>query len=266
MSTFVLLLAILFVLLILVAVLKSRQPGSLRETSYEPRELFSPAERSFLGVLEQASEGRLRIFGKVRLGDLVQPAKGLSQSQRTGAWNRIHQKHIDFVLCRPDSLAVVGTVELDDASHRRKDRAERDNFVDKVLTGAGISIIHFAARKGYSVHEVRAKLDEVLFQKTNEAPQIIVSGEGPGDQNPDKTFHELGEDPVVEKSLRMEATEKEYAPASNGCMAEKGQDDPICSVCNAPMVKRLAKKGPHAGTWFWACSAFPKCRTVQAID
>ena len=103
--------------------------------------LFSPAERSFFGVLEQAVWGRYRVLGKVRLGDLVQPAKGLSAGKRTGAWNRIHQKHVDIVLCQPDTLAVAGVVELDDASHRRKDRAERDEFVDKALSTAGIPIV-----------------------------------------------------------------------------------------------------------------------------
>jgi hypothetical protein len=33
--------------------------------------LFTPAERSFMGVLEQAVGNRCRIMGKVRLGDII---------------------------------------------------------------------------------------------------------------------------------------------------------------------------------------------------
>jgi restriction system protein len=35
-----------------------------------------------------------------------------------------------------------------------------------------------------------------------------------------------------------------------------------CPECGAHMVKRVARKGRHAGKPFWGCSAFPDCRTV----
>jgi restriction system protein len=35
-----------------------------------------------------------------------------------------------------------------------------------------------------------------------------------------------------------------------------------CPECGAHMVKRVAKRGPHAGESFWGCSAFPDCRAV----
>jgi restriction system protein len=36
-----------------------------------------------------------------------------------------------------------------------------------------------------------------------------------------------------------------------------------CPVCDAPMVKRVAKRGPNAGNEFWGCSKFPECRGVR---
>jgi ssDNA-binding Zn-finger/Zn-ribbon topoisomerase 1 len=41
---------------------------------------------------------------------------------------------------------------------------------------------------------------------------------------------------------------------------------PMCPACSSPMLKRQAKKGPNAGKYFWACSAFPKCRKIQVLD
>ena len=35
---------------------------------------------------------------------------------------------------------------------------------------------------------------------------------------------------------------------------------PHCPRCDAPLVEREAKKGPHAGRLFLACSRFPECR------
>ncbi len=153
--------AIVLIVAGLLVALKTKQGTKEDGFGFEKRELlFSPAERSFLGVLEQALDGKYRIFGKVRLGDIVKPAKGLTLSKRTSASNRINQKHVDFVICSTTDLAVFGVVELDDQSHAREDRVKRDDFVDQALSAAKIPIIHFSAKKGYSLQEVRARLAE----------------------------------------------------------------------------------------------------------
>lgn len=147
--------------LIIIAFLKMKLSPQEDGLAFQPRDvLFTPAERSFLGVLEQALDSDYRVFGKVRLGDIVKPAKGLSNSRRTTAQNKINQKHVDFVICKSSDLAVVVVVELDDKSHERDDRAGRDQLVDRVLANAKISVIHFSAQKGYALSEVRAKLVE----------------------------------------------------------------------------------------------------------
>ena len=40
---------------------------------------------------------------------------------------------------------------------------------------------------------------------------------------------------------------------------------PHCPVYNALMVKRLARRGLNAGSSFWGCSNYPKCRGTRAI-
>lgn len=120
--------------------------------------LFSPAERSFLGVLEQSVGAELRVLGKVRLADLIQPAAGLAAGDRGAAFNRISRKHVDFVLCCPRTLAVVAVVELDDRSHQRADRRERDALVDGALSAAGITVLHVPCRQGYNVTELRESI------------------------------------------------------------------------------------------------------------
>lgn len=150
--------------------LKAKLGGKAEGLFFEARGyLFTPAERSFLGVLEQALDSRCRVFGKVRLGDIVKPAKGLSNSKRATALNKINQKHVDFVVCSAADLAVIGVVQLDDQSHGREGRAGRDEFVDQALAGAKIPVIRFSAKKGYAVQEVRAKLVEV-FKLAAESP------------------------------------------------------------------------------------------------
>jgi very-short-patch-repair endonuclease len=262
MGSLFVLLVLIVVAVVLVSLLKGQQSGPSKEMSYEARKaLFSPAERSFLGVLEQAVAGQYRIFGKVRLGDLIQPAKGYTKGQRMGAWNRINQKHVDFVLCQPETLAVVGAVELDDSSHRRKDRKDRDDFVDRALESEGIPLVRFAARKGYAVAEVAAKLAEVLSPQEDETESADFCMGGSGEQNSLKVAE--GCDGVSTAKVPGGIT----SAHENTTSETEGEKDQVpseltCSACNSPMVKRLAKKGPNAGSWFWACSAFPRCRMV----
>lgn len=79
--------------------LKLRAPET-DDYPYIKREvLFTGAERSLLGVLDQAVGADHRIFGKVRVADVVsvRPMKNRSAWQR--AFNRINAKHFDFILC-----------------------------------------------------------------------------------------------------------------------------------------------------------------------
>ncbi|MBC7285661.1 MULTISPECIES: restriction endonuclease [Pseudomonadota] len=36
-----------------------------------------------------------------------------------------------------------------------------------------------------------------------------------------------------------------------------------CPVCQAPMVRRVAKRGSNAGSSFWGCSQYPKCKAIR---
>ena len=240
MATFLAAIVIVIVVGLLVA-LKSKQVKPGDGLAFISRDvLFTPAERSFLGVLEQALDSRYRVFGKVRLGDIVKPAKGLSPGKRTTAMNRINQKHVDFLICTAADLALVGVLELDDKSHEREDRARRDDFVDKALAMAKIPVVHFPAKKGYAVQEVRARLAEILSTAaksgvTPRAQEVVISAQPA---------------PVV-------LVERAFVPPEPTAS--------VCPKCAAVMVKRQAAKGEHAGKWFWACSAFPKCRQVVAI-
>jgi len=233
---------VIIIVLGILAALKAKQPLKVEGFSFESRDtLFTPAERSFLGVLEQALEGRYRVFGKVRLGDIVKPAKGLSNSKRTSALNRINQKHLDFVLCSVADLSVIGVVELDDQSHGREDRAGRDEFVDQALAGAKIPVARFSAKKGYAIQEVRSKLVEVFKLATELSVLTVATTEPP----PAKPENKAAAVPIPSQP-------EEVAP--------------VCPKCTATMVKRQAKNGPHAGKLFWACSTYPNCRQVVTIE
>ena len=89
---------------------------------------------------------------------IVKVRQGLESGERQSAFNRIKSKHVDFVACDPDTLDIMFVIELDDRSHEREDRSERDEFVDAALEDSGVPIVRFPVRKSYSAQEIRSKL------------------------------------------------------------------------------------------------------------
>lgn len=120
--------------------------------------LMSPGELKFFGALEAAVGSRYRVFAKVRLADIVQPARTGDRSAWHAAFGVIKSKHVDFAVCEPDTMEFRLVVELDDKSHERSDRAERDQKVDEILEQAGIPVLHYPARTGYSAEEIRGRI------------------------------------------------------------------------------------------------------------
>ncbi len=123
--------------------------------------LFSPAERSFLGVLDQVVGDSYRVFGKVRLADVIKTKSGLTGSERQKAWNQIQSKHLDFIVCDPSDLSIQFAIELDDSSHNQQKRQSRDAFIEQALVAAEIPLFRFPAKKAYTLEEIRSVLFDV---------------------------------------------------------------------------------------------------------
>jgi Protein of unknown function (DUF2726) len=145
------------------AVLKLKMAGGAKRGVYVLKKaLFTPTERSFLGVLERALPPGVRVFGKVRLADIFGVQSGLDASARQAARNRIDRKHVDFLLVRADDLAPLAGIELDDKSHEEEDRQARDALVDEVFKSAGLPLLHVPVQKAYDPAELKAKVGALL--------------------------------------------------------------------------------------------------------
>jgi hypothetical protein len=124
---------------------------------YEPiPALLTAAERDFFAVLRDATPAGFAVYPQVRLAGLVQvkPAARRDKSH----WWRIQAKCLDFVLVDAVTFAPCLVVELDDSSHLRADRRERDAFVDEVLAGVGIPILHVRWQRRYDVQLLASQI------------------------------------------------------------------------------------------------------------
>src|SRR3990170_209703 len=151
MEVLLILVAVLAALIILalLRVLVARRPG----LPYRTRDhLLTAAERSFYGVLLQVIDKRYHVAWKVRIADVLWIPGSTTNRQRH--WNRILAKHLDFVLCHPESSAPILAIELDDSSHRDGKRRQRDSFVDAALDAAELPLLRVPARRSYSPQEL----------------------------------------------------------------------------------------------------------------
>ena len=202
---------------------------------YRVRDDFlTPAEHSFYLVLKQmlgenfASE-YFAICPKVLLADIFfvfRPNENMS------AYNRINRKHVDFLICEPKTMKPRFAIELDDSSHRRPERQERDDFVDGVFEAAELPLIHVPVQISYNTAELGALFKGAL------RPGSHLEGQ-----------------PIAPEG-------KPDLPGAS--QSPSTQQAPFCPKCGLRMVLRTAKNGARAGGQFYGCPNYPKCREVAA--
>ncbi len=120
-------------------------------------EFISPAELNFFFNLKTVVGDEAHIFSKVKLSDLFYAKTGDYGKNRSYT-NRIDRKHVDFLLCDSKTLKPILGIELDDKSHQRADRQERDDFVNHIFQAANLPLMHVPVQRGYLQSDLKTKL------------------------------------------------------------------------------------------------------------
>ena len=118
--------------------LSSSGPLRLGPATYARKPLLTAWELAALGEMRRELPGYFHICPQVRLADLMN-VQASDPSVRQTALNKVTSKSVDFVVVDTAGRALL-VVELDDRSHDREDRRDRDRLVDAVLGQCGIPI------------------------------------------------------------------------------------------------------------------------------
>lgn len=106
---------------------------------YRRSHLLTPTEvRSYRRIEPACRAIGLSLMAQVRIADVIR-VKGKGR----GFWRaftKISSKHVDFVIV-DSAFNVVGCIEIDDSSHHKKERRERDKFVNKVFDVVGLPLL-----------------------------------------------------------------------------------------------------------------------------
>jgi hypothetical protein len=204
-------------------------------------DFLSPAETSFFQVIKSMMGNFFIICPKVSLADIFFVTR---PNENKGAHNRINRKHVDFMICEPQTMAPLFAIELDDSSHDRADRMERDTFVDSVFEAAQLPLLHIPVQRSYNTNELG-----ILFKNTLQKKNISINTA----------------EPIVSTAPPAAIFEPETAETPGESTSDKAQV-PFCPKCGSPMVLRTAKNGAQSGRQFYGCANYPKCRVILPFE
>lgn len=223
---------------------ESGKGQTVPEFPYVLRDDFlSRGEHNFYLVLRSIVGDRAVICPKIGLGEIVFTSIRDPKLYRTYT-NKIDRKHVDFLLCDPTTMKPLFGIELDDRSHEREDRKQRDRFVGQVFKAAKLPLVRIPARRQYATTEiaplVQAHLPQLTAQVT--APRSTSIPEPPKPLI--QPIKPLTPQPVAVASPAEEPTA------------------PTCPKCGGEMKLRTAKSGSNQGNKFWGCSNYPRCKAI----
>ena len=120
--------------------------------NYKMKEEFiTENELKLYKVLKKvAYELKLDIFTQVALNRILEINNRRKQQQLR---NRIDRKSIDFVLYDERMKKIICCIELDDPTHEREDRIERDLFLDKIFKDT-IKLIRIKVQNYYDYNAI----------------------------------------------------------------------------------------------------------------
>lgn len=167
MGSLITVLVIAGAILLILKFLQKDNPGKYRLKSG----LLTPAELRFWNCLKTAVPENTLVAFKPRLADIFEVANSGDRKQWLSAFNKIKAKHVDFLLITGDGTPLLG-VELDDISHGRSDRRERDGFVDSIFAATRMPVLHVPAKSSYSQDALRAAINEKLATNLSKIPGV----------------------------------------------------------------------------------------------
>lgn len=156
--------AVIFIAVVLVVAIKISSGSEKRKvfknnkySYYVKGQVMTRAEVEFFRKLNETVEERYFVFPQVHLSALLDyRVKG--QDWRI-AFRHINGKSVDFVLCDKTSLQPAYAIELDDATHEKPDRMERDAEVERIFKEAQLPLVRFK--------NINVSNDEIIQALTN---------------------------------------------------------------------------------------------------
>ena len=123
---------------------------------YKKEYLVTKSEHQFFSILEEILADKYYVFPQIHLDSLLEVKE--SEIYKRNYRNKIDRKSVDFVICDKTYLKPLLAIELDDHSHYRHDRQDRDQFVNQALESVGLKCLHIKAAYNYDIPSLRNQI------------------------------------------------------------------------------------------------------------
>ena len=170
MTIFYIIIGIIIVIAIAIAVSRGGFAGVEEKAKYRYNRknfFLTRAEHECYDALVEAVGAEYRIFAQVHLPTLVDHT--VRGQDWRAALAHINRKSVDFVLCDKAYLSPKLAIELDDKSHERLDRQERDREVERILREANVPLLRLENRGGFNPSELAQQIKVTLNTKSTQS-------------------------------------------------------------------------------------------------
>lgn len=159
-------------LIVIVAMLASRLNDNSFPFPFERKAaIFTPAEKNFQNLVEQAMGSQYRIINRVKLSDIVTIRNGISNRAGQTAANNANSKYLDFIICDRNSMKLLGAVDLVDTKGKGY-KVKKDWFVSGALEAAAIPHIRIKVKANYTIDEIRACINSRILGNSAPLPKV----------------------------------------------------------------------------------------------
>jgi hypothetical protein len=103
-----------------------------------------------LSILLEMAEGHYVVCPKVALNDIFYIQR---PNENVHFYNKIFRKHVDFLLCEPNSMKPAFGVDLVKPISREETRSA-DQFKEDLFISAGLPLVHVPASEKYELADL----------------------------------------------------------------------------------------------------------------
>lgn len=141
--------------------------GQNERLPYRLKESFlSTPELALLRVLQNMAGRHYVICPKVALNDLFYIVR---PNENVHFFNKFFRKHVDFLLCEPNTLKPAIGIELVKPVTKTETR-EADQFMQDLFLSAGLPLVHIRSSEHYSESDLEELLQLAITKVEDTAP------------------------------------------------------------------------------------------------
>jgi len=124
---------------------------------------MTAVEHKLYDALIAAVGHQFYIFAQVHLPTIVD--NKVPGQYWKSSFRHIDEKSVDFVLCDKAYISPRLVIELDDSSHKRPDRQERDKEVERILAEAGLPLLRLSVQRMFNSLKLSQQITVALLPR-----------------------------------------------------------------------------------------------------